>query len=167
MRAGRNRRGGPLADIGKGVAYLVKETTDRRLISDPDAVREVWDDALAAPDWTGQALWLHGDLHPANLLTRDGNFCGVVDFGDMCAGDPACDLAACWILLPDGVIDRFHQSYSSADAATPRRARGWALWKALACLLIGDDGVRGRPGGKPTWSPPAHAALQRLIATIR
>jgi aminoglycoside phosphotransferase (APT) family kinase protein len=37
---------------------------------------------------------LHADLHPANLLTRDGNFCGVVDFGDMCAGDPACDLAA-------------------------------------------------------------------------
>jgi len=117
--AGRNRRGGPLADTGEGFAHLLKEATDRGLISDPDAVREVWDDALAAPDWTGPALWLHGDLHPANLLTTDGNFCGVVDFGDMCAGDPACDLAACWILLPDGVIGRFHQSYSpAADAAT-------------------------------------------------
>jgi aminoglycoside phosphotransferase (APT) family kinase protein len=131
-----------------------------------DAVREVWDDALAAPDWTGPALWLHGDLHPANLLTRDGNFCGVADFGDMCAGDPACDLAACWILLPDGVIDRFHQSYSPAvGAATLRRARGWALSKALVCLLIGDAGVHGRPGGKATWGPPADASLQRLIAT--
>ena len=107
--AGRNRRGGPLAKIGDGFAHLLKETTERGLISDPDAVREVWDDALAAPDWTGPALWLHADLHPANVLTRDGNFCGVVDFGDMCAGDPACDLAACWMLLPDGVIDRFHQ----------------------------------------------------------
>jgi hypothetical protein len=107
---------------------------------------------LAAPVWTGPALWLHGDLHPANLLTRDGNFCGVVDFGDLCAGDPACDLAACWMLLPDRVIDRFHQSYSpAADAATRRRARGWALWKALACVLIGDAGVHGRPGGKATW----------------
>ena len=93
--AGRNRRGSPLADIGEGLAHLLKETTDRGLISDPDAVREVWDDALAAPDWTGPAMWLHGDLHPANLLTTDGNFCGVVDFGDICAGDPACDLAAC------------------------------------------------------------------------
>jgi aminoglycoside phosphotransferase (APT) family kinase protein len=162
--AGRFRQGGPLADTG--IARSLKEAADRGLISDPDAVREVWDDALAAPDWTGPALWLHGDLHPANLLTRDGNFCGVVDFGDMCAGDPACDLAACWILLPDGVIDRFHQSYSSAvDAATLRRARGWALWKALACVLIGDAGVHGRPGGKPTWGPPAHASLQRLTAT--
>lgn len=92
--------------------------------------------------------------------------CGVVDFGDMCAGDPACDLAACWILLPDGVIDRFHQSYSAAaGAATLRRARGWAVGKALACILIGDAGVHGRPGGKATWGPPADAALQRLTAT--
>jgi aminoglycoside phosphotransferase (APT) family kinase protein len=166
QRAGRNRQGGPLADSGKGFAHFLKEATDRGLISDPDAVREVWDDALAAPDWTGPTLWLHGDLHPANLLTSDGNFCGVVDFGDMCAGDPACGLAACWILLPDGVIDRLHQSYSSAvDAATLRRTRGWALSKAVACVLIGDAGVHGRPGGKATWGPPADAALQRLTAT--
>jgi aminoglycoside phosphotransferase (APT) family kinase protein len=164
--AGRHRRGRPLADIGEGVAQFLTEAIDRGLISDPDAVREVWDDALAAPDWTGPALWLHGDLHPANLLTRDGNFCGVVDFGDMCAGDPACDLAACWILLPDGVIERFYQGYSlAADAATLRRARGWALCKALVCLLIGDAGTRGRPGGKATWGPPAEASLRRLIAT--
>ena len=164
--AGRHRRGGPLADTGKGFAHFLRATTDRGLVSDPGAIREVWDDALAAPDWPGQALWLHADLHPANLLTADGNFCGVVDFGDMCAGDPACDLAACWILLPDGVIDRFHQSYwRAADAATRRRARGWAVGKALACLLIGDAGVHGRAGGKATWGPPAAAALQRLTAT--
>ncbi len=164
--AGRHRRGGPLADIAEGFAHFLKETTDRGLIPDPDAVREVWDDALAAPDWAGPALWLHADLHPANVLTTDGNFCGVVDFGDVCAGDPACDLAACWMLLPDGVIDRFYQSYSpAADAATLRRARGWALDKALVCLLIGDAGVHGRAGGKATWGPPAAAALQRLTAT--
>jgi aminoglycoside phosphotransferase (APT) family kinase protein len=164
--AARNRRGGPLADTSAGFTRSLTEATDRGLVSDPDAVREVWDDALAAPEWTGPALWLHGDLHPANLLTRDGNFCGVVDFGDMCAGDPACDLAAGWMLLPDAVIDRFHQSCSpAADAATRRRARGWALCKALACRLIGDAGVHGRPGGKATWGPPAAAALQRLTAT--
>jgi aminoglycoside phosphotransferase (APT) family kinase protein len=165
--AGRDRQGGPLADTGEGfVTQSLEEATDRGLISDPDAVREVWDDALAAPDWTGPALWLHADLHPANVLTSDGNFCGVVDFGDMCAGDPACDLAACWILLPDGVIDRFYRSYSSpVCAATQRRARGWALRQALANLLIADNGVHGRPAGKATWGPPAAAALQRLTAT--
>jgi aminoglycoside phosphotransferase (APT) family kinase protein len=162
--AGRDCQGGPLADTGEGVVHSLKEATDRGLIPDPEAVREVWDDALAAPAWTGPALWLHADLQPANVLTTDGNFCGVVDFGELCAGDPACDLAACWILLPDGVIDRFHQSYSPAvDAATRRRARGWALRQALG-RLSGDAGVHGHPGGKATWGQ-AHAALQRLTAT--
>jgi aminoglycoside phosphotransferase (APT) family kinase protein len=166
--AGRQRRGGPLADTAEGFAGLLQETTDRGLVADPDAVREVWDDALAAPAWTGPDVWLHGDLHPANLLTSDGTFSGVVDFGDLCAGDPACDLAGAWLVLPDGVIDRFHRSYSAdVDAATLRRARGWAVSKALVCALIADNGVRGLPGGKATWGPPAAAALQRLSSSVR
>src|SRR5258708_22942116 len=122
--AGRNNRGGPLAYSRACFAHFLKETTDCGLISEPDAVREVWDDALAAPEWTCPSLWLHGDLHPANLLTRDGNFCGVGHLWRMVPGDPARDLSSRWMLLPDGVIDRFHQSYSpAADAATLRRAR--------------------------------------------
>jgi hypothetical protein len=39
--------------------------------------------------------------------------------------------------------------------------------RALGGILIGDAGVHGPPGGKPTWGSPAHAALQRLIAMIR
>ena len=78
-------------------------------------------------------------------------------------------------------VDRFHAAYRpagrrvagaaraeethGADAATRRRARGWAAVKALACLLIGDAGDHGRPGGKPTWGPPARASLERLTAT--
>jgi aminoglycoside phosphotransferase (APT) family kinase protein len=163
--AGRDR-GGPLADHAEGFAKQLASATDLGLITDPDAVRAVWEDAAAAAEWDGPALWLHGDLHPANVLTEEGAICGVIDFGDLCAGDPACDLAAAWILLPDGAADRFHAAYQPVpDAATLRRARGWAVGRALACILIGDAGVRGQPGGKPTWGPPAHAALRRLIAT--
>ncbi|MCW2930293.1 MAG: aminoglycoside phosphotransferase [Actinomycetia bacterium] len=164
---GRNR-GGPLAEAAEGFAALLAEAIDLDLIPDPDAVRAVWDDAAAAAAWAGPPLWLHGDLHPANVLTADGTYCGVIDFGDMCAGDPACDLAACWILLPDGAADRFHEAYRpAADAATLRRARGWAVVRAIVGILIGDAGVHGRPGGKPTWGPPARAALRRLTATAR
>jgi hypothetical protein len=46
-----------------------------------------------------------------------------------------------------------------------RRARGWAMARALSGILIGDAGVHGRPGGKPTWGPPGHAALRRLITS--
>ena len=104
----------------------------------------------------------------------------MIDFGALCVGDPAWDLAAGWILLPTGAVDRFYRSYRpaghgasgagdsrGADAATRRRARGLAVIKALVCILIADAGVHGRPGGKPTWGPPGHAALHRLIATRR
>ncbi|WET81671.1 aminoglycoside phosphotransferase family protein [Amycolatopsis sp. QT-25] len=165
--AGRNR-GGPLADHTGQFAAGLTAATERGLIPDPDAVRAVWDDAVTAPRWTGPALWLHADLHPANVLTAEGTLCGVVDFGDLCAGDPAYDLAAMWLLLPDHAGDHFHADYRPApDTATLRRARGWAMARALGGLLIGDAGVHGRPGGKPTWGPPAHAALRRLTATHR
>lgn len=163
---GRHGRGGPLAASGGGVAHFLKLATDRGLIANSNKVRDVWEDASTAPDWSGPATWIHADLHPANVLIRDGNFCGVIDFGDLCAGDPACDLGAAWLLLPDGAIDRFYEGYlPGADQATKRRARGWALLKALVCLTIGDDGVHGRPGGKATWAPPALAAIHRLTQT--
>ena len=45
------------------------------------------------------AVWIHGDLHPGNLLVRDGRLSGVLDFGDVTAGDPATDLSVGWMLL--------------------------------------------------------------------
>ncbi|GAA4227516.1 hypothetical protein GCM10022254_15400 [Actinomadura meridiana] len=159
-------RGGPPRDHTAGFADQLTSATELDLVPDPEAVRAIWEDATAAPDWDGPALWLHGDLHPANVLTTDGAISGVVDFGDLFAGDPAFDLAAAWLLLPDGAADRFHAAYQpTPDAATLRRARGWAVARALVGILIGDAGLHGRPGGKPSWGPPAQAALRRLIAT--
>ncbi|WP_326783397.1 aminoglycoside phosphotransferase family protein [Streptomyces sp. NBC_00151] len=159
-------RGGRLADTAEHLTRTLASATDLGLIHDPAAVRAVWEDAAAAPDWTGPRLWLHGDLHPANILTTNGTFSGVIDFGDLFAGDPAFDLAAAWILLPDGAVDRFHEAYRpSPDPATLRRARGWAVLRALSCLHIGDAGVHGHPGGKPSWGPPARASLHRLTAS--
>ncbi|MGW7330369.1 aminoglycoside phosphotransferase family protein, partial [Streptomyces sp. NPDC054840] len=158
---GNYGRGGPLADQADGFADGLTSATEQGLIPDPDTVRAVWEDAAAAPAWEGPAMWLHGDLHPANVLTAGGTFCGVIDFGDLCVGDPACDLAAPWVLLPDGACDRFHAAYlPGPDDATLRRARGWAVLRALGGILIGEAGVHGRPGGKPTWGPPAQAALR-------
>jgi hypothetical protein len=28
-------------------------------------------------------------MHPANIVTVDGDLAGVIDFGELCAGDPA------------------------------------------------------------------------------
>jgi len=165
--AGRGR-GGSLDDREEEFTSGLAEATELGLVPDADAVREAWKDAVAAPGWRGPRVWLHADLHPANVLTAGGTFCGVIDFGDLCAGDPACDLAAAWSLLPDGAAQRFLGTYRpSPDDATRRRARGWAAWRALGGILTGEAGRRGRRGGKVSWGPPAQAALRRLIATAR
>jgi aminoglycoside phosphotransferase (APT) family kinase protein len=127
------------------------------------AVRSVWDDAVAAPEWEGPSVWLHGDLHPANIVVSDGTLSGVIDFGDMFAGDPAWDLAAAWLLLPAGAASRFFEVYAHADEATIRRARGLAALKSLFLVLMGQNGERGLSGGKPTWGPAGRAALDRVL----
>ncbi|MFE3442688.1 aminoglycoside phosphotransferase family protein [Nocardia sp. NPDC059180] len=128
-----------------------------------DEVRAVWDDAVAAPAWEGPPVWVHGDLHPANVVVSDGTVSGVVDFGDMFAGDPAWDLAAAWVILPAGGAARFFDEYGQVDEATIRRARGLAAMKSLFLMLMGQNGDRGHPGGKPTWGPAGRAALDRVL----
>jgi aminoglycoside phosphotransferase (APT) family kinase protein len=127
-------------------------------------VRAVWDDAVAAPAWAGPPVWVHGDLHPANVVVADGTLAGVVDFGELFVGDPAVDLAAAWVLLPAGAVARFFAAYARADEATVRRARGLAAFKSLFLMLMGQNGDRGLPGGKPAWGPAGRAALDRVLA---
>ena len=131
--------------------------------SDAAGVRAVWDDAVAAPAWAGPPVWVHGDLHPANVVVADGTLAGVVDFGELFAGDPALDLAAAWVLLPAGAAARFFAAYAAADKATIRRARGLAALKSLFLMLMGQNGDRGLPGGKSNWGPAGRSALARVL----
>ncbi|MEV6865315.1 phosphotransferase [Streptosporangium subroseum] len=153
--------------VRRRLSHASTETTQLyTLLADEVADAEI---RAAAPDWAGPALWLHGDLHPANVLTAGDTFCGVIAFGDLCAGDPACTLAAAWILLPDGTADRFYGAYwPASDAATLRRAHGWAVLRALSGILIGEAGVHGRRGASPHGvhppTPHCAASSQRPIA---
>ena len=126
-------------------------------------IRAVWDDAVAAFVWQGPRVWVHGDLHPANVVIAGGTLAGIVDFGAVFAGDPAWDLAAAWLLLPAGGASRFFDSYAQADEATVRRARGLAAMKSLCLMLMGQNGDRGLPGGKPNWGPAGRSALDRVL----
>lgn len=128
-----------------------------------DDIWAVWDDAVAASEWQGPRVWVHGDLHPANVVIADGTLAGIVDFGAVFAGDPAWDLAAAWVLLPAGGAPRFFDSYAQADEATVRRARGLAAMKSLFLMLMGQNGDRGLPGGKPNWGAAGRAALDRVL----
>ena len=149
-------RGVPLRTLTLGFDEALE------VVAEGDDIRKVWADAVAAPEWDGPPVWVHGDLHPANVVVADGTLAGVIDFGEICAGDPAGDLAAAWVLLPAGAAERFFDAYP-ADEATVRRARGWAASRALFLIAMGINGDKGLPGGKPGWGPAGRAALERLL----
>ena len=70
-----------------------------------DGLRAIWRAGVASPPWSRPAVWLHNDLHPANLLVdpATGMLAAIIDFGDLGAGDPAGDLAAAWMTFdPEG-----------------------------------------------------------------
>jgi aminoglycoside phosphotransferase (APT) family kinase protein len=124
-----------------------------------DAVLRVWDAALAAPRYDGPPVWLHGDLHPANILVNDGQVSGVIDFGDITAGDPASDLSVAWMLLPPGCHSSFWSAYQAAGAAGGRvgdalraRAKGWALNLAIVFLAHSEDNPVLQEIGRRTLS---------------
>jgi aminoglycoside phosphotransferase (APT) family kinase protein len=59
-------------------ALVLSAGGGQNVVVDVNAIRAIWADALSAPQWKGPRMWLHGDLHPANVLTSNGNLCGVV-----------------------------------------------------------------------------------------
>ena len=132
--------------------------------ADRDAVLRGWDAALAAPGYDGPPVWLHGDLHPANILVNDGQVSGVIDFGDITAGDPAGDLSVAWMLLPLDSHARFWSSYEAVsssygaasgavvpvDDALRARAKGWALNLAIVFLAHSEDNPVLREVGRRT-----------------
>jgi aminoglycoside phosphotransferase (APT) family kinase protein len=126
-------RGVPLAGVDQETRQAFEELSHTDEPFDIDLATAVWDDALAAPLWTGPACWLHSDLMPSNLLVSGGKLTAVLDFATVGIGDPACDLIPAWNLLPSAARQVFRDAVQ-ADEAMWRRGRGWALSMAAIQL---------------------------------
>ncbi len=121
------------------------ETFESRVASlkgavEESALREVWEFALRARPWEGPAVLIHGDLHPLNLLIDKGELSAVIDFGDLCAGDPATDVACAWMFLAPEVVQTFLGWYQHTDPSLVARALGWATLFGIMFTEIGVDG---------------------------
>ncbi|MBG6184605.1 aminoglycoside phosphotransferase (APT) family kinase protein [Arthrobacter sp. CAN_A214] len=143
-------RGGPLAARDA----VVRARLDAGLPAAAPPAGEMlalWGELAGVPVWSGRSLWLHGDLHAGNLvLGPAGDLRGVVDFGDLCSGDPATDLAAAWLVFDAAGRRVFRDLLEGArptDAATWQRARGWALSMGSAMAAGSDDNPEFRALG--------------------
>lgn len=128
-------RGSPLAmrDPSTRAAIATLQST-----LDADAVTSAWEAALQIPPWHGPAVWLHGDLHPENLLAQQGQISAVIDFGLLAVGDPACDaMVAWWFFTAESrVTERCRLAISTLIAA-PTSDKS-AAHRSLSCSGVNE-----------------------------
>jgi len=166
--------GGPAAGEhsffrGGSLAAYDEETRDaisrlQREI-DPSLATAVWEAALSTR-WHDLPVWVHGDITPSNLLIVDGRLAGVIDFGCLAVGDPACDLAIGWTFFYGDSRRAFRRG---VDDETWACGRGWALWKALITLrdaLQTDPPRADRAGLRFGWRLNARATIDEILADL-
>ncbi len=117
--------------------------------------KRLWRDGLAAPE-EGPPTWLHGDLHGRNVLVNAGRISAVIDWGDVCRGDPATDLAGVWSLFESLEARRAVLDAYGVSEAMLRRSRGWAV--AFGVMLLDAGQV-----DDPRLATAGAATLARVV----
>jgi aminoglycoside phosphotransferase (APT) family kinase protein len=134
-------RGGPLRQRAATVEARMQRLANTTSLITP-RIERIWHLALHAPLDLPPA-WLHGDLHPRNILVESGAITGIIDWGDITAGDPATDLASIWMLFADPrAREEALAAYAPVSEATLWRARGWAV---LFGVVLLDTGLIDNP----------------------
>ena len=115
----------------------------------PEHVRALIEDARSLPPPQPKAV-CHGDLHFRHVLVEDGRMSGVIDWIDLCRGEPALDLQIVWSLLPPDARPAFFAEYGDVDEETLLRARVIAFHLGAALLDYGHQEGIPRSSGRPS-----------------
>ena len=157
-------RGGPLASRQAAMTMWAEQpltSGDEPLIAEAVGIFNV---GLLAATAT-ERVWIHGDLHPRNVLVSQGRLSAVLDWGDLTAGDAAADLAALWWLFDVHDHAGFWSAYGQPSPAMWHRARDWAALFGLSFLTF------GLPGDPKIPDVQAHELgrrqLRRVVAAQR
>ncbi|WP_274648818.1 aminoglycoside phosphotransferase family protein [Paenibacillus humicola] len=85
-------------------------------------------------------VFLHGDLHFKNMLVDEkGRVSGIIDWGDINIGHPACDLSVAYSFLPPDARSDFFREYGDVDEETKLLARLIAIFIPVLILLQAVD----------------------------
>jgi aminoglycoside phosphotransferase (APT) family kinase protein len=143
-------RGVPLQKRAPQVEERMRRLESRTSLITP-AMWRIWRASLSATVDVAPT-WIHGDLHPRNVLVEDGGFSGIIDWGDIATGDRATDLAAIWMLFEDPQARRLaFSAYGTVSHNTYMRAKGWAIGFGVTLLDAGlEDDPRHAAIGEQT-----------------
>jgi aminoglycoside phosphotransferase (APT) family kinase protein len=128
-------RGVPLQQRAAMVTERMQRLATQTHLITPK-LEQLWAEALSAPIDISPT-WLHGDLHPRNILVHEGEISGIIDWGDMTVGDAATDLAAVWMLFDDAHLRQRIWIDYGVSRATWQRAQGWAIMFGVVLLDTG------------------------------
>lgn len=111
------------------------------------------------PGAPAPAVVLHGDLYLRHLLfDADRRFHAVIDWGDLCTGEPLVDLAVVYAALPAAARDSFFAIYGNVDESSRARARYAALARYAVTLL-----AYARDRGDAPLEREARGAIDRVL----
>jgi aminoglycoside phosphotransferase (APT) family kinase protein len=83
---------------------------------------------------------IHGDLHFKNILVDDvGELSGIIDWGDVNLGHPACDLSIVYSFLPPAARAAFYDIYGEVDEETKILARMIAVYIPMLIFMQAID----------------------------
>jgi aminoglycoside phosphotransferase (APT) family kinase protein len=131
------------------------------------AIGELWQPPAEVDGLLEQALDLsppepyavcHGDLHFRQLLVDGRTLAGIVDWVDLCRGEPAMDLSLVFGFLPLVARREFFSEYGEVEPAAAVRARVLALNLMSVLVRYGHD------EGLPGVGAEALAGLGRVLA---
>jgi aminoglycoside phosphotransferase (APT) family kinase protein len=124
----------------------------------PESVHRLLTDARSLPKPEAASV-VHGDLHFRHLLVDDRDtLSGVIDWGDVCHGDPSIDLTPFWSLLPPAARPDFLAAYGPVREDQLVRARVLAINLCSILALYAHD------EGMPDVQREALAGLERAVA---
>lgn len=123
-----------MGDLETRLAHLAR----RGHIASAEPWLRLFAEPLPAPP--PSAVLVHGDVYVRHLLVDQARrVSGVIDWGDVHAGDPGVDLQVMYAFLPPRARGIFLRAYGPVDERTRRTARLRAAFHAPALAWFADS----------------------------